>query len=69
MTQKEILKKVLSDNWVEGFRLVGIETPYGFLGAATTRRLRELAEAGEIDHQLNGKYVCYRRKQEKPRLF
>ena len=64
LTQKQILKHYLTDEWVPGFKLVGIDTPYGFLGAATTRRLRELAEAGEIERKLIGKFVNYRAKQE-----
>ena len=56
-TQKGILLMALEDEggWVEGFRLRGVATPYGFTGHSADRRLRELAEDGRIDSRTNSK--------------
>ena len=62
MTQKKIIKMVLGEDWTPSYKLIMRETDYGWLGSQADRRCRELAEAGEIERRLNGKYVEYRSK-------
>ena len=69
MTYHTIIKAYLTDNWTPSYDLEKVNTPYGYLGSSGSRRARELAERGEIEREIKGKYVYYRRKQEKPTLF
>ncbi len=54
--------------WLPSFKLMNAKTPYGWIGKSGDRRCRELAEAGRIERQLNGKYVEYRATEQKPKL-
>ena len=66
MTQKDIIVNYLKSqkDWVYGYKLIGIETPFGFLGSSGDRRARELAEEGAIERRIMGKFVQYREKKE-----
>lgn len=66
MTQQAIILKTLQDvnDWVPSYRLVKIDTEYGWLGTSGDRRARQLHEEGFIDRRHNGKYAEYRIKQE-----
>jgi len=64
LSQKQIILKYLQfvNDWVVGYKLVGINTPYGFIGSEGARICRRLAEKGEIEKKVE-KYVYYRSKQ------
>lgn len=65
MTQHQIIKKYLESlggTWIKAYHLRGLSTPFGFSGHQADRRARELAERGEIDHRVSGKYAEYRAK-------
>ncbi len=63
-TQKDIIVEYLSavDKWLPGYKLSGVETPFGFIGSQGDRRCRELENSGDIQRRLNGKYVEYKYK-------
>lgn len=63
MTQKEIIKKLLTNDWTPSYKLLMVNTPYGWLGSQADRRARELACDGEIERKIDGKYVYYRLPQ------
>lgn len=48
------------DGWVWGYKLQGIDTGKGFIGAAGSRRARELADAWKIERRIKNKMVQYR---------
>ena len=66
MTQKELIIKYLKsqEDWVYGYTLAGKNTPLGFIGSQADRRLRELAEKGEVERRISGKFVQYRAKND-----
>lgn len=69
VTQKEVIKKYLASlngSWVKAFDLRGKQTPFGFTGHQADRRARELAQLGEIEHRVNGKFAEYRTKEIMP---
>ena len=70
LTYNQIILKMLEEygEWIPSYQFVGKHTKYGWLGISAGRRLRELAEAGRIERQLNGKYVEYRAPEQKPKL-
>ena len=62
LTQSNIIKKMLQDNpdkWFFSHELVKVNTKWGWLGTASSRRARELAESGEIDVRNEGKFAEY----------
>jgi len=63
MTYHQIIVKYLEEygDWIEGYKLSKVETNFGYLGSSAERRLRELAERGEIERKQEGKYVYYRK--------
>lgn len=64
LTQSEIILKVLrkKDDWLEDFRLVKVQTEYGWLGSDALRVCRKLEEQGKIEKRQIGKYVEYKAK-------
>jgi len=68
MTQKQILINYLQESgkWIEGFKLRGFPTKWGFVGSQGDRRLRELAHEGKIDHKIENGFSFYRAK---PKTF
>ena len=69
LTQEELVKRYLTDEWIEGFKLRSIATTWGWIGSQGDRRARKLFEKKEIERDYIKGIVVYRRKQEKPRLF
>ena len=43
-----------------GYKLMNVNTDYGWIGASGSRRARELANAGMIDRRINHGYVEYK---------
>lgn len=65
LTQRQILLKVLADrDWTPVYDLTLKSTPYGYLGLASQRRLRELAHEGKIDRMIINKIVHYKLKPD-----
>lgn len=63
LSQTEIILALLRDSageWFLSYQLCKADTKYGRLGLQGPRRARELAEAGEIERQDEGKYAKYR---------
>ncbi len=44
LTQVEILERTIGPNWIPAYKLIQVNTPYGFLTLAASRRLREMTE-------------------------
>lgn len=68
MTQKQIIKAYLRDAqgaWIPAYKLRSVSTPYGWIGHQGDRICRKLAEEGEIERTLIGRYAHYRAKQPK----
>jgi hypothetical protein len=69
MTQQEILRHFLTNDWKPSWELIMKQTPFGWLGSSADRQARFLAENGEIERKRQGKYAYYRRKQLENKLF
>lgn len=67
MTQRDIILKVLRKNqaWTEGYKLVKVNTEWGWLGSDATRQCRELFTDGLIDKKREGKYTLFKAKAPK----
>ena len=78
-TQKQVLIKHLYQvysrdlnlnkderGWTRAYSLRGINTDFGFSGHQSDRRLRELAQAGKVEHRIKDKYAEYRHKPYVP---
>jgi len=63
MTQTDILKRYLTNDWTPSHQLIKVNTPYGYLGTSADREARRLAENGEIESKRDGKFVYFRRKK------
>ena len=63
MTQKEILLKVIGDEWIKECMFSKTNTPYGYLGSSSDRRVRELVESGQLESMRVGKYAYVRKLQ------
>jgi hypothetical protein len=65
MTQAQIIKLQLSktDEWIPAFKLRSVNTSDGWIGHQGDRVCRKLAENGEIQRKLVGKYVYYHSNQ------
>lgn len=46
--------------WMPGWELQQVNTPYGFIGLSGTRVCRQLAEDGYIDRKRDGKYAYFK---------
>lgn len=67
MTQSEIIKNYLTNEWIPSWELIKVNTPFGWLGSSADRAARKLAEYGKIERKHIGKYAWYRKKQLEPR--
>lgn len=64
MTLQKIILKVLEskNDWVRSYDLEKVSTPWGWIGSSGSRRARELAKEGEIEHRITSGYAEYRAK-------
>ena len=71
MSYKEKIIKILKEanDWVPGYKLININTEYGWIGSSSSRRLRELAEKGMLERKIDNKYVWYRINRDKFKKF
>ena len=65
MTQKQIILNKLqeSKDWTPAWDLEKVSTKWGWIGTSGSRRARELAVEGKIDHKIEGGYAWYRAKE------
>lgn len=65
-TQKQIIIRHLKDTgeWLPSYELEKVNTEYGWIGSSGARRCRELAEDGELERKVKGRYVYYRINRE-----
>lgn len=75
MNQQAIIVKYLrslrnfGEGWIKEGMLNSKETPYGFIGFAGARRVRELIEEGYLERRKVGRYAEVRYKdQEKKEM-
>lgn len=69
MTQKDIIKKLLSDEPERKFysyELIKTNTKYGWLGISADRRARELVEDEEINGDEKDGYAVFFYKPKEP---
>lgn len=57
---KSIREQNWDEGWVEGFRLRGTNTPFGWIGTQGDKRARELALEGKIERKYRNRYAVYR---------
>jgi len=62
MTQSEIIINYLNDtnDWVASYKIIKVNTNWGWLGTSADRQARELAEQGILQRKRDGKYTYYR---------
>ena len=62
MTDKEIILKYLEylNDWEFEYKIHGINTPFGFIGARGDRNVRQLIKDGKLEKKLEGKYRMVR---------
>src|SRR5260221_3004672 len=66
MTQYALIIKYLEDvrDWVFEYKIHGLPTPYGFIGARGDRNVRQLIKDGKVDSRMEGKYRQVRFKKK-----
>ena len=62
MTQKQIIQLYLKDlgDWQFEYKIRGIRTAHGFIGARGDRDVRQMISDGELDAGWSGKYRTVR---------
>ena len=66
MNQREIIRRYIeSIGWVHEYKVHGINTPFGFIGARGDRNVRQMIKDGILEAKMDGKYRIVR---VKPRI-
>jgi hypothetical protein len=65
ISQKQIILNYLQDinEWLPSYKLVMVNTKYGWLGSQAKRRVQELFVEGKVERKMEGKYVYYKAKE------
>jgi len=63
-TYSQIVLDYLRDknDWVVSWKLIKVDTPFGWLGSSGDRTARRLYEKGKLERKRDGKYSYYRIK-------
>jgi hypothetical protein len=71
MKQKELIKQYLKDlnEWEYEYKIRGLKTPYGFIGARGDRNVRQMIKDNEIEAKFEGKYRIVRYKPEVKEVY
>ena len=71
MTQKSIILRFLAlhHDWVPSWELTSVDTPFGRITHQGGRTCRKLAENGQIEKKLIGRFVYYKLPQQKTTIY
>ncbi|MCL5224211.1 MAG: hypothetical protein M1361_01155, partial [Patescibacteria group bacterium] len=64
LTQHDIIRNYLDGKgWVYEYKIRGLDTEWGFIGARGDRDVRQMIRNGELEASFNGKYRIVRLKR------